>query len=52
MKKDFIISNNILAVQNLENCFQKKPHDILKTFLSDTPQSIKRQNKGPKAQEG
>ena len=34
----------------LKNGFEKKQtfYNILKAFSSDTPQSIKRQNKGPK----
>ena len=41
--------NNLFAVQNLKMALKKA--NILqhtKCFLSDTPQSIKHQNKGPK----
>ena len=41
--------NNLFAVQNLKMGWKKQTfYNILKAFSSDTPQSIKRQNKGPK----
>ena len=42
--------NNFLAVQNLKMALKSKHFTTywLKAFSSDTPQSIKRQNKGPK----
>ena len=42
-------TNYIFAVQNLKMALKKQTfYNILKAFSSDTPQSIKRQNKGPK----
>ena len=41
--------NNLFAVQNLKMSLKKaKILQHTKAFSSDTPQSIKRQNKGPK----
>ena len=46
--------NNFLTVQHLKMALKKQTfHNILlKAFLSDTPQSIKRQNKELKEQDG
>ena len=45
--------NNLFAVQNLKMALKKAKifYNILKAFSSDTPQSIKRQNKGQKEQD-
>ena len=46
--------NNFLAVQNLKMALKKqKFHNILlKTFSADTLPSLKRQNEGPKEDDG
>ena len=45
------MQNNFLAVQNLKMALKKaniSQHTTKSFFVSDTPQRIKRQNKGPK----
>ena len=50
----YLSMNDFFGGTELENGFQKSKHFTtywLKAFSSDTPQSIKRQNKGPKEQD-